>query len=168
MRWRQETFQELWVIPPPQYIDSSFGRRQERKMGSAWWHKVAVCPCGLVSPCCLLAIQVAGPLSRTVSSERFTTSTWQVPGQQLPRWAWTNGRAEQRAMQFTRNLSNQATGNKPENRGGNSAEHELNELQDLWTNLHPSEEGRERHREALKATARELQTVTSGRPMEGQ
>lgn len=59
------------------------------------------------------------------------SGTWQMPGQQLPHGAWTNGSTEQRARQFTRNLSNQALGSKPENRQGNPAEHELNELQDL-------------------------------------
>lgn len=59
------------------------------------------------------------------------SDSWQAPGQQLPHGAWTNGSTEQRARQFTRNLSNQATGSKPENRQGNPAEHELSELQDL-------------------------------------
>lgn len=60
MAWRQETFQERGAIPPPQYIDSSSGMRQARKMSSAWWHKLALCPWGFVSPSCLLAIQAAG------------------------------------------------------------------------------------------------------------
>lgn len=53
-------------------------------MSSVWWHKLALCPWGFVSPCCCLAIQVAGLPAAELLLERFVAGTWQVPGQQLP------------------------------------------------------------------------------------
>lgn len=100
-------------------------------MTPAWRHKLTLCPWVLCHHAASLPFRCGLACCRSVALERLTSGTWQVPGQRLPHGARTNGSTEQRARQFTRNLSNQAPGSKPENRQGNPAEHELSELQDL-------------------------------------